>query len=142
MTAEHGKKPENDARSSENRESDGNTADADPNRVVAVDVECLCGCHTNISVTLSNFSREAKLTPEHDDREEVGSRDEGDDEREAQDARILSQTLGKHRILRPERFPEEEADQHGGSENERDEHMCASPAVLVSAPLHSLCCIS
>ena len=71
------------------------------------------------------------------DGEEIRSGDEGDDESQTQNTRVLSQTLGKHRILRTVCFPEEECDQKNGSKNERGEHVGASPAVLITAPLHA-----
>ena len=62
MTPEHAQEPQDDASTSQNSEANGNATDADTNGVMSVDVESL-------------------RRPEHEDREEIGPRDEGDHER-------------------------------------------------------------
>jgi len=56
---------------------------------LTIDVECLCG-------------------PEEQDGEEVGARDEGDDEGQDEDARVLLQASWKHRELGKFPFPDKE----------------------------------
>ncbi|KAK1020584.1 hypothetical protein LTS16_026971, partial [Friedmanniomyces endolithicus] len=80
MSAESRESPRNDTAACQDGEADRNTADTDTNWVVAIDVESL--------------SR-----PEHQNRKEVRSGDEGDDEGRAKDARILSQPLREHGML-------------------------------------------
>lgn len=70
-------------------------------RTMAVHVESLCW-------------------PEHQDGEEVGARNESDDQREAENARLLTKALGKHRILRPISLPENE----GSDENKAQDEWC------------------
>lgn len=58
---------------------------------MAVHVECLC-------------------RPEHEDREEVRARDEGDDEGQAENTRLLAQSLGEHGVLCVS-LPDDEGDE-------------------------------
>ena len=64
MTLEGGEQPKHDHRSREDAESNGQASNADADGILTVDVEGLGG-------------------PEEEDGEEVGARDEGDDERES-----------------------------------------------------------
>lgn len=53
--------------------------------------------------------------PEHKDREEIGARDEGDDKRETEDARLLAQALGEHGVLCAIGLPEDEDYEESGA---------------------------
>ena len=68
--SEYGQRPENDNGTGKNRKSDWDTTDSDADWVMAVDIKGLGW-------------------PEHDDREEIGTGDEGDDESEGENARCL-----------------------------------------------------
>ena len=92
VAAEDAKEPEHDAGTGQDAEADGDTADADAGGVVAVDVEGLCG-------------------PEHDDGEEVGAGDEGNDQRQGQNARLLLQAGRKHGEFGKLDFPDGEEDE-------------------------------
>ena len=63
MTSEDTQKPQNDEGASKNTKANGNTSDANSDRVLTVDILGL-------------------RWPEQEDREEVGAGDEGNDERE------------------------------------------------------------
>ena len=89
MASKNTEKPKNDESASQDTKANWQTSDSDTNRVLTIDVECLCG-------------------PEKQDGEEVGSRDEGDDQRQDEDARILFETSGKHGKLGEFPFPDEE----------------------------------
>ena len=117
MTSEHGQEPENDARTGENGAADGQTTEADVDRIVAVDVERLGG-------------------PEHENGEEVGSAHEGDDQRQGEHTGVLAETLGEHGVLRVA-FPDHKGDQHDGAQEEGNQGMRARPGVLVATPLHA-----
>ena len=54
---------------------------------------------------------ESLSRPEHDDREEVGARDEGDDECESKNPGCLLQAGREHRILCTINLPEAEPDE-------------------------------
>ena len=94
--AEDREEPEHDTGTCEDGEADGETAESDANGVVAVDVEGLRG-------------------PEEEDGEEVGARDEGDDERQGEDAGVLLQARWEHGVLRTVDLPDAEASKEGGS---------------------------
>ena len=104
VTAENRQQPEYDAGTSQDREADWQTTDANTNGVMAVNVESLCG-------------------PEHEDGEEVGAADEGDDQCQSQDAWILPQSLWEHRVLGAIRFPDAKGDEQDYTEDERCQHM-------------------
>ena len=118
MSAESRESPRNDTAACQDGEADRNTADTDTNWVVAIDVESL--------------SR-----PEHQNRKEVRSGDEGDDEGRAKDARILSQPLREHGMLRKLGLPQEETHQQDDAEDERCKDVGRASWVLVTAPLHA-----
>lgn len=71
MSTEYRQQPQNDACTCQDRETNGNTSDADTDRIMSVYIECL--------------SR-----PEHENGEEVSARNESDDERETENARFLA----------------------------------------------------
>jgi hypothetical protein len=99
-------------------ETDGNTADTDTDRVMSVDVESLG-------------------RPEHEDREEVGSRDEGDDQGQDQSSRSLVQAPGEHGKLGELGLPNAESDDEDNTDDERRDNVSRTPFILVTAPLHS-----
>ena len=70
MTSEHTEEPKDDDSACQDTETDWDTSDPDADRVLSVDIKCLCG-------------------PEKQNGEEVGSRDKGDNEGEDEDARVL-----------------------------------------------------
>ncbi|KAK0888204.1 hypothetical protein LTR57_025553, partial [Friedmanniomyces endolithicus] len=74
------------------------------------------GYRTNwvVAIDVESLSR-----PEHQNRKEVGSGDEGDDEGQAKDARILSRTLREDGMLRKFGLPQEETHQQDDAEDER-----------------------
>jgi hypothetical protein len=57
--------------------------------------------------------------PEHQYREEVRSRDEGDDERQAEDAGLLSQSLWEHGMFRAPALPNNERNNQDHAQDER-----------------------
>jgi hypothetical protein len=75
---------------------------------------------------------ESLSRPEHQDTEEVGSTDKCDNESQPEDARLLSQSLREHGKLCSICFPDEESCQERDAEDERYEHVCGAPWVLVS----------
>jgi hypothetical protein len=111
VASENAEEPEYDDSTSKDTKTDGDTTDANANRVMTVDVEGLCG-------------------PEHDDREEVGTGDEGDDQSQGQDARFLLKTRGEHGIFGTLYFPDGEGDAECSSEEEGDKNVGRSPFVL------------
>jgi hypothetical protein len=108
VTTEHRQEPKYDTRTSQDGEADGDTTDTDANGVMPVDVECL-------------------RRPEHEDREEIGAGDERDDQCQAEDARILLETLWEHWVLCEVAFPDEESDEEDCAEDKRCENVCAAP---------------
>lgn len=91
VAAEDAQKPEHDASAGQDAEADGDAADANADGILAVDVEGLRG-------------------PEHEDGEEVGAGDEGDDEGQGEDARVLLEPGGKHGEFGKLGFPDAEGD--------------------------------
>ena len=112
MATEDAEEPEHDTGTSQDTETDGDTTDTDAGGVMAVDVEGLRG-------------------PEHDNGEEIGAGDEGDDQCQSEDARFLLQARWKHGELGALDFPDCEGDHERGSEEKRNEHMSGGPFVLL-----------
>lgn len=75
---------------------------------------------------------ESLCRPEHQNREEVRAGDEGDDQCETENARLLPQSFGEHWELSSITFPDEESYEERNAEDERYEHVCRAPWVLVS----------
>ena len=111
MSAEDAEKPQHDARASKDAEANRDAANSNTNGVMAVDVEGL--------------SR-----PEHEDREEVSTGDEGDDERKTQNARLVSQALGEHGMLCAIGLPKDERDDEHSAKDERNECVSRMPRIL------------
>lgn len=118
LSPEDGQKPKDNAGTGENRKANWDTADTDANGVVTVDIEGLG-------------------RPEHENAEEVGSRDESDDQSEQQDAGRLHKSPWEHWKLGELGFPHGESDKEGDTEDEWDQDMCRAPLVLVATPLHT-----
>lgn len=70
VSTEHTQQHKHNTSTGQNTKTDGKTADADINGVMAVDIERL-------------------RRPEHNHREEISTRDEGDHERQTKSARFL-----------------------------------------------------
>lgn len=117
MAAEHGKQPQDDAGAGQNGKSNRNTTDADADGIVAVHIECL-------------------RRPEHENGEEVGTRDEGDDEGQSEDSGLLSQSLWEHGIFCVA-LPDHKSHDENSAQDQRCEHVRTRPRVLVPSPLHS-----
>lgn len=62
--------------------------------------------------------------PEHENGEEVGARNESDDEREAKNARLLTKAFGKHWILRAVSLPKDECSDENEAQDEWCQNMC------------------
>ena len=62
--------------------------------------------------------------PEHQEGEEIGSRDKCDDECQRQDAGILLQPGREHRVFGSEDLPEPEGNQKSSSNQQWDQGMC------------------
>ena len=111
MASENAEEPEHDDSTSKDAKADGDTADANTNGVMTVDVEGLCW-------------------PEHDDREKVGAGDEGDDQSQGQDARFPLKTRWEHGKFGTLNFPDSEGNAECSSEEEGDEYVSRSPLIL------------
>lgn len=82
---------------------------------MAVDVEGLCG-------------------PEQQNREEVGTRDEGDDEGESQDTGLFPEARWEHWEFGTVDLPEAEGNQQDRSKNEWHKGVSRVPWILVASP--------
>lgn len=111
MAAENAEEPKHDDGPGQNAEGDGETTDTDAGGIMAVDVEGL--------------SR-----PEHDDREEVGAGDEGDDQSQGQDARILLQASWEHGEFGTFDFPDAQDNESCSAKEKGNEDMGRGPFVL------------
>lgn len=69
--------------------------------------------------------------PEHENGEEVGPGDEGDDQSQAENTRVLAQTPGEHRVFCTICLPQNEGDEEDEAENERSENVSRAPWVLI-----------
>lgn len=116
MATSVAEKSEDDASTSQDRETESDVANTNCKRIVAVHVVTLGG-------------------PKHDNGEEVRAGDEGDDESEQEDSRLLSNPSRKHRVLGEELLVKAEGNKHDGSKKQRYEYVSGLPRVLVSAPL-------
>ena len=101
-----GEEVQRDAGTAHDAEAEGKAADANRNGIVAVDVVGLGG-------------------PEQEHREEIGARDEGNDEGQDQVPPRLAQTRGQHGLLGAVCFPETEGDEEDDAEKERHERVRA-----------------
>jgi hypothetical protein len=61
--------------------------------------------------------------PEHEVGEEVGPRDEGDEQSEQEDARVLLQSRWEHGEFGPVDLPEPKCHEENGTEDQRGEDM-------------------
>ena len=113
MATQDRQQPKHDASTCQNAEPDGDSSDSDTNGVVSVHIERL-------------------RRPEHEDREEVGARDECNDERKTENARLLTQTFGEHGVLCAVCLPPDEGDDENSTQDEWCEDMCRAPGILVS----------
>ena len=92
VAAEDRQQPENDAGTCQDREANWETTNTNANGIVAINVEGL--------------SR-----PEHDDGEEVGAGDEGDDQSQGENSRFLLQTRWEHGEFGEFDLPDREGDE-------------------------------
>jgi hypothetical protein len=76
----------------------GKASNADLDRIMAVNVERLCW-------------------PENDDRDKIGTRNKGDDERKGQNARFLLQSRREYGVLGSKNFPKTKPDEEEEAEN-------------------------
>ena len=111
MAPEYAKKPQNNACAGQNRKANGDTADTYTDRVMAVNIEGLC-------------------RPEHDHREEVGTRNEGDNKRKDKGAGSLLEATGEHWVFGTLDFPDNKRNDEGGTDEERSQNMRGGPWVL------------
>lgn len=95
----------------QNSEANRETAEAHPDRILAIDVECLG-------------------RPKHDNREKVGSRDERNEQCESQDSRLLLDTRRKDRVFCAVHFPESKGDHEEKANDQRDKYMGGVPGIL------------
>ncbi len=102
LTTGLGEEVKRDASTAHDAEAEGEAADANTNGVVAVDVEGLGG-------------------PKQEHREEIGARDEGNDEGQDQIPPRLAETVGQHRVLGAVGLPQTEADDEEDAQQERHE---------------------
>ena len=112
MAAEDAEEPEHDNGTSQDTEANGDTTDTDAGGVMTIDIEGLCG-------------------PEHDDGEEVGTGNEGDDQSQCEDARFLLQARWEHGELSALDFPDCKGDQERGSEEKGNEDVSGGPFILI-----------
>ena len=75
--------------------------------------------------------------PEHEDREEVGSRDERNNKCQPKNPGLLTKSLGEHGMFGSVSFPEDKGDEESDTQDQGREHVCAGPLVLVATPLHA-----
>ena len=68
--------------------------------------------------------------PEHQEGEEIGPRDEGDEQCQRQNPRILLQSSWEHGERGKPSFPDEEADEEHNSDDDGSNYVCRSPWVL------------
>ena len=113
MASKDRQQHQHDDSTCQNAKSNRKSSEAHADRVVSIHVERLG-------------------RPEHEDGEEIGARDEGDDECEREDARLLAQTLGEHGVLCTVYFPEDEGYQEDGTKDKRHKNVRRAPFVLVS----------
>lgn len=111
MSAEHTKEDQHDTGTSQNAKANGKTANADTNGIMSVHVESLGW-------------------PEHEHGEEVGARDEGDNQGQTQGARLLLQTCGEDGVFSTIDLPESKSNQHNEAEDKWSEDMSRAPGVL------------
>ena len=111
MAPEHAQQPQYHAGSGQDRKPDRNTANADSNRILPVDVESL-------------------RRPEHEDGKEVGTRDSGDDESQGKSSWGLLETTRKHGKLGKFDFPDNEKDQQHDPDDKWRKNVGLGPRVL------------
>ena len=104
MSSKHAQQPQNNDRASQDAKANGKASNTNTYGIVAVDVESL-------------------RRPEHDNGEEVGARNKGDDERENKCAWRLLDACWEHGVFGKLCFPEYKASQQDDAEDERDESM-------------------
>lgn len=75
--------------------------------------------------------------PERDEADEVGSRDEGDDQGKDKDSRGLVDSLGEHWEFGKACFPDDEEYDEDSSEKKRYKNVDRGPWIHVPAPLHA-----
>jgi len=75
--------------------------------------------------------------PEHENGKEVESRDEGDDERQTENPRVLVQAPWEHGELGNPAFPVNEDADEEESQNEVNEDVRGYPGVLTTSPLQA-----
>ena len=90
MPSKDTEKPQDNTGTNQNTKSNRDSSNTNLNRVVPVDIECL-------------------RWPEHNNREEIGTRDKGDDKRKKQYAGFLLQSPWEYGILCSICFPETKA---------------------------------
>lgn len=112
MSTEHTKQNQHDTGTSQDCEANRKTANTDTNGIMSVYVEGLGG-------------------PEHEHREEVGSRDKGDDQGQTQGPRLLLQTGGEDGVFSTIDLPEGKSNQHKEAEDEGSEDVSRAPGVLL-----------
>lgn len=102
MSAENAQKPQNHTGTGENREANGDSSDANLYGILSVHVESL-------------------RWPEHDDGEEIGTRDERNYQSKCQDSGVLTKPAWEHGVLGKLDFPDGKEDKEHGSDDERNE---------------------
>lgn len=104
MTPEHAQKPQDDASTSQDSETDGNSTDTNTNGVLSVNIEGLG-------------------RPEHEDGEEIGTGDEGDNKCQGKGARSLLEPAGEHGEFGKLGFPDDKHDEERETEDQRGQNM-------------------
>ena len=111
MPPEETKHPKHDDCTRQDTESNWQSSNAYSNRVLAVDIERLCG-------------------PEKQDGKEVCAGYEGDDQSKTQDPRTLLQAGWEHGVLGEFGFPDEESHNKEEANEEGGESVGGFPGVL------------
>lgn len=70
--------------------------------------------------------------PEHENGEEIGPGDEGDDQSQAENTRVLAQTFWEHRVFCTICLPQNEGHEENEAEDEWSENVRRAPRVLIS----------
>lgn len=131
VTSENRQQPKHDASAYQDRESDWNTANPDSDGVMAVYVECLNHCKPKPIVP--SHQEHYLCRPKHQNGEEVSSRNECNDQSEAQNARVLAQALWKHWMLCAICFPQNESNDEDEAKDQWGESVRRAPGILIPA---------
>lgn len=119
VSTEDREQPQHDTGSGQNTETDGNSSDTNSNGVMPVHVEGLCW-------------------PEHDDREEIGTRDGSDEQSKAESFGLSLHACWKHGILGKFCFPNGEGNEKEyRTDDQGSNDMGRVPGILIAAPLQA-----